>query len=91
VRIDDVLHAAFGLSAQSQGDAGLMLEKDPVMNSAKLQRGPVDATQVNVLEAQDLKYWSRALGVSVERLIMAVAQVGAMADDVRAELRRQRR
>jgi len=32
-----------------------------------------------------------ALGVSVERLIMAVAQVGAMADDVRAELRRQRR
>jgi len=61
------------------------------MNSAKLQRGPVDATQVNVLEAQDLKYWSRALGVSVERLIMAVAQVGAMADDVRAELRRQRR
>lgn len=61
------------------------------MNDARLQRGPVDAAQVNVLEAQDLKYWSRALGVSVERLIMAVAQVGAMADDVRAELRRQRR
>jgi Protein of unknown function (DUF3606) len=61
------------------------------MNDARLQRGPVDSTQVNVHEAQDLKYWSRALGVSVERLIMAVAQVGAMADDVRAELRRQRR
>jgi hypothetical protein len=61
------------------------------MNGERLQRGPVDATQVNVYEAQDLKYWSRALGVSAERLIMAVTQVGAMADDVRAELRRQRR
>lgn len=61
-----------------------------VMNGARLQRGPVDATQVNVHEAQDLKYWSRALGVSVERLIVAVAQAGSMADDVRAELRRQR-
>jgi hypothetical protein len=29
--------------------------------------------------------------VSAERLISAVEEVGAMADDVRAELRRQRR
>lgn len=54
-------------------------------------RGPADASQVNVLEAQDLKYWCRALGVSVERLVQAVAEVGLMADDVRAELRRQRK
>ncbi|WP_082878933.1 MULTISPECIES: DUF3606 domain-containing protein [Luteibacter] len=61
------------------------------MNVTKLQRGPTDPTLINVHEAQDLKYWSRSLGVSAERLIKAVEEVGAMADDVRAELRRQRR
>jgi hypothetical protein len=61
------------------------------MNFSNLQRGPMDPTLVNVNEAQDLKYWSRSLGVSAERLIQAVEEVGAMADDVRAELRRQRR
>jgi hypothetical protein len=61
------------------------------MNCSRLQRGPVDPTQVNVHEAQDLRYWCRTLGVSAERLINAVEDVGAMADDVRAELRRQRR
>jgi hypothetical protein len=53
-------------------------------------RGPQDASRVDINAVQDLKYWSRALGVSVERLIDAVHEVGSMADDVRAELRRQR-
>lgn len=53
-------------------------------------RGPIDASRVNIHEARDLTYWSRALGVSAERLVRAVDEAGAMADDVRAELRRQR-
>lgn len=61
------------------------------MNELKFTRGPSDASRVNVHEAQDLKYWSRALGVSPDRLILAVREAGVMADDVRAELRQQRR
>lgn len=61
------------------------------MTELKLTRGPTDASRVDVHEARDLKYWSRALGVSPERLILAVQEAGVMADDVRAELRKQRR
>jgi hypothetical protein len=61
------------------------------MSVTQVSRGPIDPSRVDIRAAQDLKYWCRALGVSVERLVHAVEEVGNMADDVRAELKRQRR
>ena len=61
------------------------------MAESKPARGPVDPLVANVHEAQDLKYWCRALGVPAERMVLAVEEAGTMADDIRAEPRRQRR
>jgi hypothetical protein len=58
------------------------------MSDDKSNRGPADATRINVNEDYELRYWTRALGVSADRLRAAVDEVGVMADDVRAELRR---
>lgn len=60
------------------------------MTDDKSNRGPADASRINVNEDYELRYWTKALGVSAERLRAAVEQVGVMADDVRAELRRKK-
>jgi hypothetical protein len=49
-------------------------------------RGPADRTRINVHEAHELTYWTKALGVSAEQLKAAVAKVGVMAKDVRQHL-----
>jgi hypothetical protein len=60
------------------------------MTDDKSNRGPADASRINVNEDYELRYWTKALGVSAERLRAAVEEVGVMADDVRAELRRSK-
>jgi hypothetical protein len=60
------------------------------MTDDKSNRGPADASRINVNEDYELRYWTKALGVSAERLRAAVEEVGVMADDVRAELRRKK-
>jgi hypothetical protein len=60
------------------------------MTDAKSNRGPADASRINVSEDYELRYWTKALGVSAERLRAAVEEVGVMADDVRAELRQKK-
>ena len=42
--------------------------------------------RINVDHAQELRYWSRAFGVSPDALRKAVATVGSMAKDVEREL-----
>jgi hypothetical protein len=56
-----------------------------------MERGPRDRNRVNVQEEWELKYWTRTLGVSEERLKAAVSAVGSYAKDVREYFERQGR
>jgi len=50
------------------------------------RRGPQDRSKINMQEAYEVKYWARALGVSMEELQKAVDKVGNSAAAVRKEL-----
>lgn len=56
------------------------------MADDKSIRGPADAARINVNEAHELRYWTKTLGVSEEKLRSAVASAGVMAKNVRAHL-----
>jgi hypothetical protein len=49
-------------------------------------RGAGDRTRINVNEAHELAYWTKALGVSADELKAAVKAVGVMTADVRKHL-----
>jgi hypothetical protein len=49
-------------------------------------RGAADRSRINVHEAHELRYWTKALGVTEEQLKAAVAKVGVIAADVRRHL-----
>jgi len=46
------------------------------------KRGPEDRSRINVNEPWELKYWSKTLGVTPDRLKEVVRQVGARTEDV---------
>ena len=48
------------------------------------ERGPADRTRVNINEPYEIVYWTQAFDCSEEDLRKAVAEVGVMADEVRA-------
>jgi hypothetical protein len=50
------------------------------------KRGAPDRARINMNEEHEVRYWTKALGVSKERLAAAVLAVGASADRVRAHL-----
>ena len=54
------------------------------MADDKSIRGPADAARINVNEEHELRYWTKALGVTEQKLRAAVAAAGVMAKDVRA-------
>jgi hypothetical protein len=56
------------------------------MADDKSQRGPQDAKRINIQEDYEVRYWSKTMGVSPERLKQAVEKAGVMAEDVRKEL-----
>lgn len=47
------------------------------------KRGKADRDRINVNEAHEVRYWTKALGVSEAQLREAVDQAGVMAADVR--------
>ena len=49
-------------------------------------KGPQDSSRVNVHEAHEVRYWTKALGVSEEKLKEAVKAVGTSAEKLRAHL-----
>jgi len=49
-------------------------------------RGPADRSRISLSEEHEVRYWTRALGVSKERLAAAVQAVGSSVDRVRAHL-----
>ena len=50
------------------------------------ERGPQDRTRINVNEDWEVRYWSKELGVSQDRLRELVRQHGVSADAVRRAL-----
>ena len=54
----------------------------------KSNRGPADRIRVNVHEAYEVQYWTKALGCTAEELKAAVKAVGVMVEDVRKHLRK---
>jgi len=53
------------------------------MSDDKNDRGPRDASRINLHEDYEARYWTTALGVSSEDLEAAVRKVGVSADAVR--------
>jgi len=53
----------------------------------KTNRGPADRQRININESREIRYWTRALGVTEERLREIVGRVGVMSRDVRAAIK----
>jgi len=56
------------------------------MSDNLTNRGQPDRSKINMNEDHEVKYWTRALGVSKEALQKAVNKVGNSAAAVRKEL-----
>ena len=56
------------------------------MSDDMKNRGPQDRARISLSEEHEVRYWTRALGVSKEQLAAAVQAVGSSADRVRAHL-----
>ena len=53
------------------------------MTDDKTKRGPADRLRINVNEEYEVRYWTKELGISEERLRQLVARYGVMVADVR--------
>ncbi len=58
------------------------------MSDDLTNRGPQDRARINVTEDHELRYWTKELGVSEERLKAAVKTVGVSVESVREHLRK---
>lgn len=56
------------------------------MADDRKERGPQDRARINIHEDYEVRYWTRAFGVSAEELKRAVQAVGVMRDDVARHL-----
>jgi len=56
------------------------------MSDNKLNRGEPDRSKINMNEDYEVKYWTKHLGVSKEKLEQVVAKVGNSASAVQKEL-----
>ncbi len=62
-----------------------MLPEEEMMTSLIKKSAP-DRSKINTREAWEMKYWTKALGVSKQELLRAVDRVGNSASAVRKEL-----
>lgn len=56
------------------------------MADDKSKRAPRDASRISLEEDYEVKYWTKALGISRQQLAEIVQRVGSSADAVRREL-----
>ncbi|WP_293868234.1 DUF3606 domain-containing protein [uncultured Alsobacter sp.] len=49
-------------------------------------RGAQDRSRINLHQDHEVRYWTKALGVTEDQLRATVARVGSSAEKVRAEL-----
>jgi hypothetical protein len=52
------------------------------------KRGPADGSRINLREEHEVRYWTGKYGVTKEQLEAAVREVGVMAKDVEAKLKK---
>jgi Protein of unknown function (DUF3606) len=57
------------------------------MSDDRTQRGPQDRNRISLSEDYELRYWTKELGVSEERLRELVRQHGNSAEKIREALR----
>jgi hypothetical protein len=57
------------------------------MADEKEVRGPADVTRINVKEANEVRYWTKTLGITEARLRQAVTAVGPMVKAVKHHLK----
>jgi len=65
----------------TQGQA----EGTPIM-VGRDRRGGRESARINTGEASEVEYWTKAFGISQERLAEIIAKVGDRVDAVRAEI-----
>lgn len=53
------------------------------------KRGGPDRQRISLTEDHEVRYWTEALGINEDSLRAIVAEVGHMATDVRAYLKRR--
>lgn len=58
------------------------------MSDDLTNRGPQDRARINVNEAHELRYWTKELGVSEQRLKEAVKSVGVSVEAVKEHLKK---
>ncbi|MDH0734836.1 DUF3606 domain-containing protein [Achromobacter spanius] len=58
------------------------------MSDDLTNRGPQDRARINVHEDHELRYWTKELGVSEERLKEAVMAVGVAVEAVKEHLKK---
>ena len=51
-------------------------------------KGPQDPKTINTHQPHEIEYWSKTLGVSKERLLAVVRQVGNSVDAVKLHLKK---
>jgi hypothetical protein len=59
-----------------------------MMSDDEKNRGAQDRARINLSEQHEVRYWTRALGVSTEELTAVVYKVGNSVEAVRRELRK---
>jgi hypothetical protein len=62
------------------------MEEVAAMADDRNERGPQDRARINIHEDYEVRYWTRAFGVSAEELKRAVQAAGVMRDDVARHL-----
>jgi hypothetical protein len=64
----------------------LYLLSEQTMADDKTKRGAADRSRINVNEECEIRYWTKELGVSAERLRELVAKHGVIVADIRQAL-----
>ena len=58
------------------------------MSDDKTQRGSPDNKRIDIHDPNEVRHWTKSLGVTEEKLKEAVARVGTSAEKVRESLRK---
>jgi hypothetical protein len=61
------------------------------MDRRRARRGAQDRARINTGEPSEIEYWTKALGVSKERLAAIIDKVGDRVEAVRGEIAEQHR
>jgi hypothetical protein len=86
----DLRRRHFGLVAQIRGtpkeSAGFPTDEQTHVSDDTMKRDYRDRDRINVHEDYEVRYWSKELGVTPEKLKQTVEKVGVMSSDVRKAL-----